>query len=68
MNRTPHGHCSGCTDPDPFCGTHCEGTIEHPFAPPSEPTCGICGVCESWHPRTGCDKWTPVAATPGGSK
>jgi hypothetical protein len=30
--------------------------------PVAEPTCGICGVCESWHSRTGCDKWTPVAA------
>jgi hypothetical protein len=25
----------------------------------TEPTCAICGVCESWHSRTGCDKWTP---------
>jgi hypothetical protein len=32
--------------------------------PQGEPTCGICGVCESWHPRTGCDQWTPVAPEP----
>jgi len=30
-NRTPHGNCSGCTDPDPLGGTHCEGTYQHPF-------------------------------------
>jgi hypothetical protein len=29
-----------------------------------EPTCGICGVCESWHPRTGCEQWTPAATAP----
>jgi hypothetical protein len=30
----------------------------------AERTCGICGICESWHPRTGCDKWTPVESEP----
>lgn len=41
-NRTPNGNCSGCTDPDPLGGTHCEGTYQHPL--PEKPRGSVTAI------------------------
>jgi hypothetical protein len=43
LDTTPHGHCSGCTDPRSE-GTHSEGTIEHPLDPKVVALRAIAGI------------------------